>query len=102
MGTRKRRYRKCLDAVVQAIVHVPTRLHEGHTRPEKCKELLQVFCLALSHWPGTLPGRLLYLAGSGAGYDQRCRQGLSQTDSGSEGHCRVGKSLMQNRRYEIL
>ena len=50
---------------------------KAYARPEKCKELLQVSCLALSHWSGSLPSRLLYLAGSGAGDDQRCQEGLS-------------------------
>src|SRR5258706_4557733 len=95
MGTRKGRYRKCPDAAVQEVVHVPTRLHESYSRAEKRKELLQVYCMALSHRPGTLPGRLLCVAGSRAGYDQRGQQGLSEANPGREGHCRVGKSLMQ-------
>ena len=57
MGKRKRRYRKCFDAFVQTVVHVPTRLYEADTRPEKRKELLQVCRLALPL------GRALYPAG---------------------------------------
>ena len=45
--------------------------------PEKCEKLLQVFFLALPHGQSTLPCGLLYFAGSGAGYDQRCQQRLS-------------------------
>jgi hypothetical protein len=77
MGKRKRRYRKCLDALVQAVVHVPARIHEAYAGPKKRKELLPAVAVALSDWSGTLPGRLLYLGGSGPGYDQRGQQGLS-------------------------
>lgn len=35
VGARKRRNRKCFDAVVQKLVHVPTRLCESFARSEK-------------------------------------------------------------------
>src|SRR5271155_2579686 len=95
MGTLQGRYRKRVDAAIQTIVHVPSRLHEGHARPEECKGLLQVDRLALSHRSGDLSGRLLHLAGSGTGHDQRGYHRLPATDSRGKGHRPIGASPTQ-------
>src|ERR1700733_2144053 len=90
MGTRQGRCQKWVDAAIQTIVHVPSRLYEGHARTEEYKGLLQMDRLALSRRSGDLSGRLLHLAGSGTGHDQRGYRGLPATDSRSKGHRPIG------------
>jgi hypothetical protein len=72
MGTRKRRYRKCLDAVVQEVVHVPARLYESCAGQRNVKSYYKYLAWAYPIGQGTLPLRLLYLAGGGACNDQCC------------------------------
>jgi uncharacterized protein YbjT (DUF2867 family) len=62
---------------------------------KKRKELLPMVGLGIPYRSCTVPRRLLYVAGSRAGDDQRGYQGLPSTDSGSEGHRTVGESLMR-------
>ncbi|CCB86337.1 unknown protein [Parachlamydia acanthamoebae UV-7] len=47
--------------------------------PEKCEELLQVFCLALSYWSETLSIGLLYLLEVGQAMINAVSKGYPKT-----------------------
>lgn len=57
MGTCEGRYRKCLDAAIQTIVHVPSRLYEGHAGQRNVKGYYKWFA-----WLYPV-GRAIYPAG---------------------------------------
>src|ERR1700690_4044386 len=103
MGASEGSHRERLAALIQSSLHVQARLHETHTRTTKRQELLSLAGLGLSDRSCTVPGRLLYVAGIGAGDDQCRDQRLSSTDSRSEGHRTAGTRLMrQPRRAQIV
>ncbi len=68
-------------------------LYETHTRTDQGKELLLLVGLDISDRSRTVPRRLLYVAGSGTGDDQRGPQRVPSTYFGSERHCTVGESF---------